>query len=48
MVPQLMLCFYDQLAPNAVALMAELARIPEVRKGKRMKYCQSIDNILFF
>ena len=29
MAPQVLLCFYDQLAPNAVALMAELVPIPE-------------------
>lgn len=32
LLPQVFACFYDQLAPKAIALIAELARIPEVRQ----------------
>jgi hypothetical protein len=34
LIPQLLLCFYDQLAPNSIALLAELARIPQVHMKK--------------
>ncbi|KAL3094541.1 hypothetical protein niasHT_026307 [Heterodera trifolii] len=30
LIPQVLLCFSDQLAPSAICLLSELARIPEV------------------